>query len=87
MSRRERLAIRIEDWWYQARRNGWRCAIGIHRHGLWADYSGWDYEPPDPYWHCVVCGEDGYPLRFRISDAWWASRLGAWVARKRWPDE
>lgn len=75
-SKVDRFRCWVEDTRYTIRRNGWRCFLRLHHPGLWADYSGWDYEPPEPYWHCEVCGVDCYPLRWRIEERFWETRLG-----------
>lgn len=66
-------------------RRRWRCALRLHYPALYADYHY--FEPPDPYWHCAECGVDCYPLRWRIMDRIWETRLGDWWISRGMKDE
>lgn len=67
----------------------WRCMVGLH----YPEYgnTSWSYfDPPEYGYFCGECLDDVLPLRYRISEWFYSTRLGervvnfdAWLYERR----
>ena len=53
----------------------WRCMVGLH-YPEWMNTSWGYWDPPEYAYGCGVCTEEALPLRYRISEWFFNTRIG-----------